>query len=135
MFQLHPALQEKTFICDLPLCRVLLEDNRVYPWIFLVPRKEGVKNMLNLTSQERQTLMQEIELCEEVMYRLFQPNQTNVAAIGNITPQLHVHIICRFVGDPAWPGVVWGTKGTPCSPAEKEKRLMLIKKEIEKCQK
>lgn len=130
MFTLHSALQKKDFICDLPFCRVLLEDNKDYPWIFLVPRKENVRNMLDLTTEERLTLMREIEQAEQAINTLFTPDQTNVAMIGNMTPQLHVHIIGRFMGDPAWPGTVWGTKGTPYEPKEKQIIIEKIKKEL-----
>jgi len=126
-FQLVPALQKKDFICDLNFCRVLFEDNKNYPWIFLVPRKNNVKNMLGLTSEERSQLMKEIEQAEKVMNDLFQPAQLNTAAIGNITPQLHVHVICRFENDPAWPGTVWGTKGEPYSSAQKQEMVEKIR--------
>ena len=132
---LHPALQKKDYICDLPFCTVLFEDNRNYPWIFLVPKKEGVKSMRDLSHQEHLTLMNEIEQAEQVMADLFHPTQTNVAMIGNMTPQLHVHIICRFEGDPAWPGTVWNRPARTYSSEEKTKTISKIKKEIEQCQK
>lgn len=134
-FMLHPALAQKDFVCDLPFCRVLFEDNRDYPWIFLVPRKNQVRNMLDLTTAERLDLMREIEVCERVMATLYRPAQTNVAMIGNKTPQLHVHIICRFETDPAWPGTVWSMPANPYNPADKEKVISIIRKEIEQCQK
>ena len=130
MFTLHPALQKIDFICDLPFCRVLLENNKDYPWIFLVPRKENVRNMLDLTTAERLVLMREIEQAERAINTLFAPDQTNVAMIGNMTPQLHVHIIGRFKDDPAWPGTVWGTKRTPYEPEEKQTVIEKIKKEL-----
>jgi len=134
-FSLVPGLAQKEFVCDLPFCRVLFEDNANYPWIFLVPRKEGVKNMLNLSTDERLLLMKEIEICERAMNNLFHPTQTNVAMIGNKTPQLHVHIICRFKNDPAWPGTVWSEIATPYTGTEKKLTIQKIKKEIETCQK
>ena len=135
-FQLHPALAAKEFICDLPFCRVLMEDNADYPWLFLVPRKANVKNMLDLTTAERLTLMREIEVCEWALVNLYHPTQTNVAMIGNITPQLHVHVIGRFEGDPAWPNTVWGLPAKLYPAAKKEVVIQTIKKEIEvQCQK
>lgn len=107
MFELVPGLAAKDFVVDMKFCRVLFEDNCYYPWIFLVPRKNGVKNMTYLTMEERAQLMREIALCEEVISEIFKPDQTNVAMIGNKTPQLHVHIIARSEGDPDWPGTVW----------------------------
>lgn len=134
-FILHPNLQKKAHVCELELCTVLFENNRDYPWIFLVPKKNNVRNMLDLTTQERLQLMREIEVCELAMMNLFNPTQTNVAMIGNVTPQLHVHIICRFEGDPCWPDTVWGIKGTPYTEEEKEQTIQTIKQEIEVCQK
>ena len=132
-FELVPGLAVKDFVCDLPCCRVLFEDNKNYPWIFLVPRKHGVRNMLNLTTDERLALMREIEVCERAMDNLFHPTQTNVAMIGNKTPQLHVHVICRFEGDPAWPGTVWSEKALPYEATQKQTIIQNIKEEIEKC--
>ncbi len=130
MFELHPSLQKKDYICDLDLCTVLFEDNKNYPWIFLVPQLENIKSMRDLTHEQRLKLMTEIEKAETVMADLFHPTQTNVAMIGNMTPQLHVHIICRFEGDPAWPGTVWSEKAVPYSPQEKENTILKIKQAL-----
>ena len=92
-FELTSGLASKDYVTDLPLCRVLFENNKYYPWIFLVPRKENTKNMTDLTMAERMQLMREIALAEDVMMRLFPCDQDNVAMIGNMTPQLHVHIV------------------------------------------
>ena len=134
-FELVPSLAQKDFICDLPFCRVLFEDNADYPWIFLVPRKAGVKNMLDLTTEERLQLMREIEVCERAMTNIYHPTQLNVAAIGNRTPQLHVHIICRFRGDPCWPDTVWGIRARSYLSTIKYQNIDRIKQEIETCQK
>ena len=134
-FELVPALQQKEFVCDLPFCRVLMEDNADYPWIFLVPRKSNVRNMLDLTTEERMLLMREIEISERAMNELFHPMQTNVAMIGNKTPQLHVHIICRFETDPLWPDTVWGCLAPEYDLKTKNEMIEKIKKEILKCQK
>ena len=134
-FALVPALLKKEFVCDLPLCRVLMEDNADYPWVFLVPRKENVRNMLDLKTEERLSLMREIEVVERAMDNLFHPTQTNVALIGNKTPQLHVHVICRFEGDPLWPETIWGCAGHPYEPDQKSEMIQKIQKEILKCQK
>ena len=128
MFELHPALQKKDYVCDLNLCTVLFEDNKNYPWIFLVPKKEKVKSMRDLTHEEHLSLMNEIELAERVMANLFSPTQTNVAMIGNMTPQLHVHIVCRKKGDPDWPGTVWNSHSDKYEPAEKQAIIAKIKK-------
>ncbi len=126
-FELVPALKKKQHIVDLELCTVLFENNKFYPWIFLVPMKPNVKNMLNLTLDERLKLMKEIACCEKVMFNLFPCNQTNVAMIGNMTPQLHVHIICRKEGDPDWPGTVWNNHKESYSEEEMVTAIEKIK--------
>ena len=130
MFDLVPALAAKEFIIELRLCVVLFEDNSYYPWVMLIPKVKNAKNMLRLTMEERAQLMREIALCEEAMSENFPCDQTNVAMIGNKTPQLHVHIICRREGDKDWPGTVWGGKSKPYSKAIKEEMIAKIKKAI-----
>lgn len=126
MFELHPALKKKDFVCDLDLCTVLLEDNAAYPWIFLVPKLPGIHSMRDLTHEQRLCLMTEIEKAETAMAALFHPVQTNVAMIGNLTPQLHVHVICRFENDPAWPGTVWGENAVPYASEVKKEIISQI---------
>lgn len=106
-FQLHPNLATKTFIVDLPLCRVLLEDNQHYPWLFLVPRRESIGKIMDLEISDQLQLMKEMDWVQKCLWEIFSPTQLNVAAIGNKTPQLHVHVIARHSDDPAWPGTVW----------------------------
>lgn len=126
-FELHPNLARKIFICDLPLCRVLLEDEKNYPWIFLVPRLPNIKKMMDLSPKDQLQLMLELDQAQKVIWECFNPEQVNVAAIGNKTPQLHVHVIGRFSNDPAWPGTVWDhpTRSTYNSE-EKEERVQLL---------
>lgn len=130
MFTLHPNLTTKEYIGDLSLCRVLMENNHEFPWIFLVPKRENIQNMADLSHADRMVLMQEIELCEHAMIHLFHPDQTNVAMIGNVTPQLHVHIICRFKNDSFWPDTIWGCPATKMTQDETNRRKLLIQKEI-----
>lgn len=106
-FELHPNLKSKTFICDLPLCRVLLENEKNYPWIFLVPRRSQIAAIVDLQLEDQLQLMRELNRAQQVMRELFNPTQLNVAAIGNKTRQLHVHVIARRLDDPAWPQTVW----------------------------
>jgi diadenosine tetraphosphate (Ap4A) HIT family hydrolase len=106
-FTLHPNLAPKPFIVDLPLCSVLLENEVHYPWLLLVPRVSGVERLFELTFDQQVQLLKELDLAQKILWKLFQPKQLNVAAIGNKTPQLHVHVIARTVSDPAWPHTVW----------------------------
>ncbi len=131
MFELLPNFAEKEHIIDLKLCSVMLEDNAYYPWVLLIPRVKNVKNMLGLTMEERLQLMREIALCEEVMAENFEHEQTNVAMIGNKTPQLHVHVVCRRKKDPDWPTTVWNNHSKPYTKAKKEETAALIKKAVQ----
>ncbi|MBN9376857.1 MAG: hypothetical protein BGO14_01660 [Chlamydiales bacterium 38-26] len=106
-FELHPNLSKKILIGDLALCRVLLENDSHYPWIFLVPRRPAISKMMDLSLSDQLQLMKELDLSQKIMWSLFKPTQINVAAIGNKTPQLHIHVIARYTEDPAWPGTVW----------------------------
>lgn len=106
-FMLHPNLAKKTFIVDLSLCRVLLEDEKHYPWLFLVPRQPQVSRMMDLSSSDQLQLIKELDCVQKMMWEEFKPDQLNVAAIGNKTPQLHIHVIARYATDPAWPNTVW----------------------------
>lgn len=106
-FTLHPNLCKKSFITDLPLCTVLLEDNHHYPWLLLVPRHPTASRLMDLSPEDQLQLLQELDYIQHLMWKEFQPTQLNVAAIGNKTPQLHIHVIARYENDPAWPGTVW----------------------------
>lgn len=106
-FELHPNLSQKDFLIDLPLCRVLLENESHYPWILLVPRRCNLSRMMDLEQIDQLQLLKELDLSQRVLWDSFNLTQLNVAAIGNKTPQLHIHIIGRRSVDPAWPHTVW----------------------------
>jgi diadenosine tetraphosphate (Ap4A) HIT family hydrolase len=109
-FALHPTLARDTIeVTRLPLCRVLLMRDRRFPWLILVPEREGVREIHELSPEDRVALIEEIALASEALQRLFQPDKVNVGALGNVVPQLHVHVVARFETDPAWPGPVWGS--------------------------
>ncbi|WP_417465724.1 HIT domain-containing protein [Kordiimonas sp.] len=108
-FELHPQLLADTVeICTLRLCRVLIMNDSTYPWLVLVPERVEVREIHALSAADQQTLMREISHVASVMETLFKADKMNVAALGNMVPQLHVHIIARYEGDAAWPGPVWG---------------------------
>lgn len=106
-FEIHENFVSKIFLTDLPLCRVLLENERHYPWILLIPRRHNKLKMMDLSLEDQRQLLGEMDLVQNVLWNEFSPSQLNVAAIGNKTPQLHIHVIARFTDDPAWPGTVW----------------------------
>jgi diadenosine tetraphosphate (Ap4A) HIT family hydrolase len=108
-FVLDPRLALDTIpVTDLALCNVLLMNESRYPWLILVPARAGVSELHDLESADRATLVEEVALASQVVKSLFAPEKVNVGALGNIVRQLHVHIVARNVGDPAWPGPVWG---------------------------
>lgn len=126
-FELHPNLQKKSFIIDLQLCRVLLEDNQYYPWIFLVPRRENISRIMDLEIADQLQLLKELDFSQKVLWEAFALKQLNVAAIGNKTPQLHIHIIGRKPDDPAWPNTVWDhPEHKPYTQLQKDNALTLL---------
>ncbi|HEV2853183.1 MAG TPA: HIT family protein [Thermoanaerobaculia bacterium] len=109
-FTLHPTLARDTLeVTRLPLCRVLLMKDARFPWLILVPERDGAREIHDLTPSDRAVLIEEIAQAGKVLERLFHPDKLNVGALGNIVPQLHVHVIARTAADPAWPGPVWGS--------------------------
>lgn len=109
-FALHPTLARDTVeVTRLPLCRVLLIKDRRFPWLILVPEREEIREIHELSPEDRSRLIEEIALAGKALDRLFRPAKLNVGALGNIVPQLHVHVVARFENDPAWPGPVWGS--------------------------
>ncbi|MBP0049654.1 HIT domain-containing protein [Marinobacterium sp. AK62] len=108
-FELDPRLVTDTIaIGDFPLCRLLLMNDSQYPWFILVPRRAGVTEIYHLPASEQQQLIQEASELSETLADLFQARKMNVATLGNMVPQLHMHVIARRESDPAWPGPVWG---------------------------
>ena len=93
---------------DLALSSVLLQNDSRFPWLVLVPRRAGVVELTDLDDEDYRRLADEIRLATRVMLALAQPDKVNVATLGNVVPQLHVHVVGRFRSDPAWPGPVWG---------------------------
>jgi len=93
---------------DLALCRVLLMNDARFPWIILVPRRAGARELTDLSPEDQATLLAEIGAASRAMQRLIHPHKLNTAAIGNVVAQLHIHIVARFEDDAAWPAPVWG---------------------------
>jgi diadenosine tetraphosphate (Ap4A) HIT family hydrolase len=108
-FSLHPQLASDCHLLgDLGLSQVLLMDDSRYPWVILVPRRAGAREIYQLADGDRRSLLEESCLTGEFMMQAFAGGKLNVAALGNLVPQLHLHHIVRRKGDPAWPGPVWG---------------------------
>ncbi|KIZ49624.1 MULTISPECIES: HIT domain-containing protein [Pseudomonas] len=109
MFQIDPRLAGDTLeVASLTLCQVLLLNDRRYDWLVLVPRRESVTEILDLSPQDQAQLWREVTLVAQVL-RHAQPDlKLNIGALGNVVRQLHLHVLLRQEGDPAWPGPVWG---------------------------
>src|SRR5215472_8936434 len=108
-WSLHPQLARDTILLgDLPLSRVLIVNDANWPWLLLVPRRPGVSEIIELDEVEQAQLMTEIARTARVLKAVTQCDKLNIAALGNVVPQLHVHIIARRAGDAAWPRPVWG---------------------------
>jgi diadenosine tetraphosphate (Ap4A) HIT family hydrolase len=106
---LHPQLAEDTHpIAHLPLSELRLMDDANHPWLILVPRIEGAVELIDLDEQQQAELTREIARTSRVLQAVFRPYKLNVAALGNVVPQLHIHVIARFQDDIAWPKPVWG---------------------------
>lgn len=108
-FALLPRLTADTHVAaDWPLCRVLVMNDTRYPWLVLVPRREGVTEITALEPSDRGRLMDEITRAGRLVQNVPVVTKLNIGALGNLVPQLHVHVVGRHQGDPAWPGPVWG---------------------------
>ena len=130
-FILNPAFSKpEDFIADLELCRLVLHDNRNFPWIILIPKLDNLVELIDLPKKLRYQLMDEIVFIEEIMEKVFNPEKLNVATLGNITSQLHIHIIARYKNDLAWPNSVFGKEQVNYKLEEKITIISNIRQEI-----
>ena len=113
-FALDPRLAADTLeVGDLQLSRVLLMNDARHPWLILVPRRAGLVEFLQLDRADCAALDAELRLCSLALMELHRPDKLNVAALGNVVRQFHVHVIARFTTDAAWPRPVWGNAPAP----------------------
>ncbi len=124
-FKLDPRLNADTvLLAAWELSDVLLMDDARYPWIILVPRQAGMRELTDLDSKSQHALLGEINRAARALQQLLRPDKINIAALGNIVSQLHVHVVARFANDAAWPQPVWGHGArTPYGIAERRKLL------------
>ncbi len=124
-FELDPRLAADSFeIGDLELCRVRLMNDARFVWLILVPRREGLTEIVDLARGQRVVLMDEIAQASAALRALPGIDKINVGALGNIVRQLHVHVVARRIGDAAWPGPVWGSGAA--EPYERETAAQTI---------
>ena len=121
-------LKSSHHVKDLKLCSIRLHDNLKFPWLILIPRRKNITDMSELNSKDQMLLMKEIIYVSKIVKKLFKTSKLNIEKIGNIVPQLHIHIIARNKNDSSWPLSVWVVKGKSYSKATLEKNLDKLKK-------
>ena len=104
-------LKSSHYITELKLCSIRLYDNSKFPWVILIPKKNKITDMSDLNSKDQILLMKEIIHVSKIMKKLFKTSKLNIEKIGNMVPQLHIHIIARSKKDSSWPLSVWVVKG------------------------
>jgi diadenosine tetraphosphate (Ap4A) HIT family hydrolase len=130
MFKLDQRLKNDGFILgDMALSKLILVDNSLFPWVILVPKRSNVSEIIDLNNEDRILLLDEISLVSKKMQQIFKPDKLNIAALGNIVPQLHVHIIARYTQDKAWPQPVFG-KEKELYTAENRERIIPLFKDL-----
>jgi len=100
-------LNRSYYITDLKLCSIRLIDNSKFPWIILIPKRKKINDITELNTKDQILLMKEIVFSSKLMKKVFKTSRLNIEKIGNIVPQLHIHIIARFKKDSSWPLSVW----------------------------
>ncbi|MEM7564169.1 MAG: HIT family protein [Pseudomonadota bacterium] len=109
MADIHPQLiSDCVYLGRFTLCHLLLSNDSNYPWFILVPDRDGVREIYQLSDSDKSLLMAESCAFSAFLDRHYSPDKLNVAALGNQVPQLHLHHIARFKNDPAWPTPIWG---------------------------
>jgi diadenosine tetraphosphate (Ap4A) HIT family hydrolase len=118
-FELHERLAHDTYeVDDLDLCQVRLMNDSHYPWLILVPKRPGLRELHDLAEEDLPIMTRELVKASRAVESVFKPDKINIAALGNEVQQLHVHVIARFQTDAAWPGPVWGIQ--PARPYQNQ---------------
>jgi diadenosine tetraphosphate (Ap4A) HIT family hydrolase len=131
-FTLHERLAaDSVEVARLGLSRLLLMDERRWPWLILVPERAGASELHDLGPRDRRLLIEEAAAVGQLLKTVFAADKINIGALGNIVPQLHVHVIARHRGDPAWPGPVWGAFArSPYAAAKKAALLRRLRRAL-----
>jgi diadenosine tetraphosphate (Ap4A) HIT family hydrolase len=131
-FQLHPRLEQDCIsLGRFELCRLLMMNDSQYPWFILVPERTELQEIHQLSNTERGLLMEESCYLAENMALLYSADKMNVAAIGNLVPQLHIHHVVRYQTDIAWPAPIWGKfAAVPYTAQQLNNHIALIKEQL-----
>jgi len=129
MFKLNSRLKEDCYLLgESELSLLLLMNDSRYPWFIMVPKRPDIKEIFELSQEDQQHLAKESSCLARAISTAFEGDKINVASLGNVVSQLHIHHIVRFKNDPAWPGPVWGhSKAIPYS----ERKIKIISKKVE----
>ena len=134
-FTLHERLAGDSFpVTDLPLCSVRLMDNKLFPWVLLVPQVAGAREWIDLSREQQHQLSDEIAIVSHILQALVTPDKLNVAALGNQVRQLHIHLIARYKGDKAWPNPVWGGAAEAYGEGESTRFIRELKSALDSLQ-
>ena len=121
-------LKNSHYIKKLKLCSIRLIDNIKFPWVILIPNRKNVTDITELSIKDQILLMKEIVFCSKIIKKIFKTSKLNVEKIGNVVPQLHIHIIARYKSDSTWPLSVWVVKGKPYKKDSLQSLISKLKK-------
>ena len=132
MFKLHPQLEQDCFfIADLSLSRILLKNDSRFLWLIIVPRRENITEIFELTLMDQHQLLTEIISLSPLLKNFTQADKLNIGVLGNIVPNLHIHMIARHRTDLLWPNPVWGMgEATPYAPEKSQKIISQFQKNL-----
>jgi hypothetical protein len=131
MFTLDPKLQEDTFfVYDFKVSELLLMNNANYPWFILVPRRPKVAELTDLSFEDQIEVLSEINIVADLLQTNFQPHKLNIANLGNVVRQLHIHVIARFQHDLVFPNPVWGSASEPYETKDAQELVKKIQTQI-----
>lgn len=135
MFKLHETLERDCLmIGEFDLSLVLLSRDANYPWLILVPKRQGIREIHQLNNVDRQQLLMESCQLSEVITALFDPDKLNIATLGNLVPQLHMHHVARYRSDCAWPGPIWGASAPKSyHPQLLRERCESLRQQLQNC--
>jgi len=129
MAEIHPQLQQDCVVIGrFPLCHLLLLKDANYPWFILVPDRDEISEVFELSAQDQEQLIRESSQLAEVLAAKFKADKINIAALGNVVPQLHIHHVVRYRDDAAWPAPIWGAvPAKPYVASELSERVREVK--------
>ena len=125
-------LKSSYHIIELKLCSIRLHDNSKFPWVILIPKKNKITDIIDLNFKDQILLMKEMVHVSKIMKKLFKTSKLNIEKIGNLVPQLHIHIIARTIKDSSWPLSVWIVKGKKYSKQSLMRALEKLRKGLNK---